>query len=105
MTTLKLFLSKSYYLIPIALFQLFSACSTPTELKIVHGDLVFSMNTKMQTQLSSNKEGALPITGNFQSSEFLVLRNSAADLFDIQSLSENDLTDGILGKEYEIRGV
>lgn len=80
------------------------SCSKSSELKIIHGNLVYEINYDMQTKVSSLNPGAKEFMYDFQDSELLTLRNSVTTNFATSDVKEEQITEPFPGRKWVITG-
>ena len=99
---------KTVLLLLIPLVLIFFSCEgrkqNTTVLTINQGSLALEVNASLKTKLSVSLERTKPIMNEFQSSEQLVISNTAINEFEFDNLEETSLVGSLKGRQWLIKG-
>lgn len=90
-------------------FALLTSCnnqgtSGKEVLKIESGALVFEVNSQLHTKFSTTLPDSKSVMDGFEPSEQLIIENNNLTDFSFESLTENELSGKLSGKEWVIKG-
>lgn len=77
---------------------------TTAVVKINHGNLIFEVDTQLQTKFATTLPETNPIMKNFQPSESLIIENKMIDQFRFENLVEKKLSGKLTGNQWVIKG-
>lgn len=108
MKMLKKLLTSNTFVLVLIVALMMSCTNTGTSdkevLKIENGALVFQVNGQLHTKFSTTLPDTKEVSNGFEASEQLIIENSNLTDFSFESITENELSGPLSGKEWIING-